>query len=158
MCINALPHILDEQINPSGHKHKKFCLKSPIKDEMRTLAASKSLTIIRLEFLFFTPRSFTLSSILTVYLLGLNPGYQLLSSFPKQPVADGSSAGDYPSISISHTLVSRVSVQSFVSAAPLRAQRLLIIVGLGGFRLFNIPQLRLNQSKCILRITKLQLH
>lgn len=127
---------------------------------MRTLflAASKSLTIIRLEFSFFTHHSFTLSSVLTVYLLGLNPGYQLLSSSPKQPVADGSSAGDYPSISISHTLVSHVSVRSFVSAAPLRAQRLLIIVGLGGFRQFNIPHLRLNQSKCILRITKLQRH
>lgn len=51
-----------------------------------------------------------------------------------QPVADPSSEGDYPSISISHTLISHVSLRSFVSATPHPEWRdFLIIAGLRGF-------------------------
>lgn len=52
-----------------------------------------------------------------------------------QPVAEPSSEEDYPSISISHTLVSRVSLLSFVSATRQPEEMLLIIGGWRGFSL-----------------------
>lgn len=45
-------------------------------------------------------------------------GWVSASLLQSQPVADPSSERDYPSISISHTLISHVSLWSFVSATP----------------------------------------
>lgn len=54
--------------------------------------------------------------------------------FQSQSVADPSSERDYPSISISHTLISHVSLQKLcVSNFTSRVERLLIIGGLRGF-------------------------
>lgn len=56
--------------------------------------------------------------------------------FQSQSVADPSSERDYPSISISHTLISHVSLQKLcVSNFTSRVERLLIIGGLRGFSL-----------------------
>lgn len=75
-------------------------------------------------FLFlFAHHSFALSSFLTVSSLRLSfgderQGISLSPLFQSQSVADPSSERDYPSISISHTLISHVSLWSFVSATP----------------------------------------
>ena len=71
----------------------------------------------------FAHHSFALSSFLTVSSFRLSSGIKgrvsaPLLFFQSQSVADPSSEGDYPSISISHTLISHVSLWSFVSATP----------------------------------------
>lgn len=55
----------------------------------------------------------------SAYLFGMKGRVSASLLFSQsQSVADPSSEGDYPSISISHTLISHVSLWSFVSATP----------------------------------------
>lgn len=76
----------------------------------------------------FINHSFALSSFLSPSSSCLSfwdekQGISLSPLFQSQSVADPSSEGDYPSISISHTLISHVSLWSFVSATPHPAWR-----------------------------------